>query len=117
MVKGIASDLFDKHLVEHFQAQYKIQMQYHGFKRAILSTMRNRMLDSFHETYMQVGKLKKPTLLFWGRQDATIPYADSAAIIDALPHVEFHAIEDCGHIPHYEKPEIVNPILFQFLSK
>jgi pimeloyl-ACP methyl ester carboxylesterase len=117
MVKGIASDLFDPKLVEHFQRQYKIQMQYRGFKRAILSTMRNGMLKSFYETYKRVGQLKKQTLLFWGRNDATVPYEHSALMMKALPHAEFHTVENCGHIPHYEKPEIVNPILLEFLSR
>ena len=117
MVKGIASDLFDPKLVDHFQTQYKVQMQFKGFKQAILSTMRNQMLDSFIETYRQVGTLKKPTLLFWGKNDTTTPFANSAEILKAMPHMEFHAIENCGHIPHYEKSEIVNPILQEFLSK
>ena len=117
MVKNIASDLFDPELVEHFQAQFRIQMQYKGFKRAILSTMRNNMLESFYETYERVGRMQKPTLLFWGRNDTTAPFEDSKIIMKALPHAEFHAIENCGHIPHYEKPEIVNPILLEFLSK
>jgi len=38
-------------------------------------------------------------------------------ILEALPHAEFHIVENCGHIPHHEKPEIVNPILLEFLSK
>nr|MBP8048421.1 alpha/beta hydrolase [Anaerolineales bacterium] len=117
MVKGIASDMFDPELVEHFQAQYKIQMQYKGFKYAILSTMRNRMLESFAETYARVGKLKKPTLLIWGKNDTTVPFKNSAEILKAIPHAEFHPIENCGHIPHYEKPEIVNKVLLEFLSK
>ena len=117
MVKGIASDMFDPELVEHFQAQYKIQMQYKGFKYAILSTMRNRMLESFAETYARVGKLKKPTLLIWGKNDTTVPFKNSAEILKAIPHAEFHPIENCGHIPHYEKPEIVNKVLMEFLSK
>jgi len=117
MVKNIASDLFDQKLVEHFQSQYKIQMQYKGFKHAILSTMRNDMLESFHETYECVGVLKKPTLLFWGKNDATIPFENSRLLLKTIPHTEFHAIENCGHIPHYEQPEIVNRILLEFLSK
>ena len=117
MVKGIASDMFDPEAVEHFQNQYKIQMQYKGFKRAILSTMRNGMLESFYETYARVGELQKPTLLFWGMNDKTVPFEYSKLIMQAMPHAEFHAIENCGHIPHYEKPEIVNPILLEFLSK
>ncbi|MBL8090199.1 MAG: alpha/beta hydrolase [Anaerolineales bacterium] len=117
MVKSIASDLFTPELVEHFQKKYSIQMQYHGFKRAILSTMRNNMLDSFLEVYEQIGKLHKPTLLFWGRQDATVPFEHSELILKAMPHAEFHAIENCGHIPHYEKPHEVNPILLEFLKR
>ena len=117
MLKVIASDMVTPETVEHFQNQFKIQMQYKGFKNAILSTMRNGMLESFYETYVCAGKLGKPTLLFWGMDDATVPFESSKLILKAMPHAEFHAIENCGHIPHYEKPEIVNPILREFLSK
>ncbi len=117
MLKGIATDMFDQRIVEHFQQQYKIQMKFKGFKRSILSTIRNGMLESFYETYVRVGKLRKPTLLFWGQQDKTVPFDHSEAIMQAIPRAEFHVIESCNHIPHYEKPEIVNPILLEFLSK
>ena len=117
MVKGIAGDLYDPSLVEHFQNQFKIQMQYSGFKRAILSTLRNNMLDSFYETYVQVGRMQKPTLLFWGEMDNTTPFENSKILLNALPQAEFHAISNCGHIPHYEKAEVVNPLLLEFLSR
>jgi pimeloyl-ACP methyl ester carboxylesterase len=117
MVRNIASDLFSAELVKYFQDQFKVQMQYKGFKRAILSTMRSGMLESFYGTYERVGRMKKRTLLFWGKNDTTAEFEDSKIIMKALPHAEFHAIENCGHIPHYEKPDIVNPILLEFLSK
>ncbi|WKZ38168.1 MAG: alpha/beta hydrolase [Anaerolineales bacterium] len=117
MVKSIASDFFDPKLVEIFQVKYKAQMKYKGFKRAILSTLRNGMLESFLGMYEKVGRLKKPTLLFWGENDATTPFADHPLILQALPHAEFHPIQNCSHIPHYEKAGIVNPILLEFLSR
>lgn len=117
MIKGIASDLFTPELVQEFQEKYKVQMKYQGFKRAILSTMRNGMLDSFIETYKRVGKLNKPTLLFWGKQDATVPFEHSNDIRAAMPNVEFHTFENCGHIPHYERASEVNGILLEFLRK
>lgn len=117
MIKGIASDLFTPELVQEFQEKYKIQMQYQGFKRAILSTMRNGMLDSFIETYKRVGKLNLPTLLFWGKQDATVPFEHNDDIRAAMPHAEFHAFDNCGHIPHYERASEVNGILLEFLRK
>lgn len=116
LVKGIASDFFSHGLIKQFQNNYRIQMRYKGFIRAILSTIRNGMLDSFYETYQRVGKLKKPTLLFWGRNDTTVPFEDSRAILSAISHAEFHPVENCGHIPHYEKPAEFNPILLKFLN-
>jgi pimeloyl-ACP methyl ester carboxylesterase len=45
-----------------------------------------------------------------------VPFEHSEKIRMAIPQAEFHAIDDCGHIPHFEKPEIVNPILKRFLK-
>ena len=117
LVKSIAKDIFDPRLVEHFQTQYAVQMQYKGFKRAILSSIRNGMLESFIHVYAALGKMDKPSLLFWGRNDNTVPLEHSKALCAAMPKIEFHIIEDCGHIPHYEKPDVVNPILLDFLRK
>ena len=91
-------------------------MQYKGFKHAILSTLRAGMLDSFIDIYKALGKLDKPVLLFWGREDVTVPFEHSNDLRAALPQLQFHVVEHCGHIPHYEKPEEFNPILLKFLK-
>ena len=96
---------------------YIAQMKYKGFKRAILSTIRNNMLGSFQESYEQIGKMDKPVLLLWGKHDHTVPFRHSNTLQATIPNMEFHAIENCGHIPHYEKPDQVNPILLKFLRK
>jgi len=116
LIRSAAKDFFDPAFVEHFKSQYVLQMQYKGFRRAILSTLRNGMLDSFIHIYQALGKMDKQILLFWGRNDDTVPFEHSQALCAALPNVQFHVIENCGHIPHYEKPEIVNPILLEFLK-
>jgi pimeloyl-ACP methyl ester carboxylesterase len=113
----VTSDLCDKQLVGHFQERFVFQMQFKGYKRALLSTVRNNMLESFISTYRSIGALNKPTLLFWGRKDTTVPLAHSEDICAAIPNIEFHIIEDCSHIPHYEKPEETNAILLDFLRK
>lgn len=92
-------------------------MKYRGFLRAMLSSTRNGMLDSFLPIYKQVGKLDLPVLLFWGRHDATVPLEHSNDICSAIPSIEFHLIENCGHIPHYERPNELNPLLLEFLRK
>jgi pimeloyl-ACP methyl ester carboxylesterase len=115
MVRSVASDFFDRREISLFQSRYRDQMRYRGFKRAILSTVRHRMVDGFPQVYAQLGKLNTPVLLIWGQDDHTIPFEQSQAIIDLVPRVEFHVIPGCGHVPHYEKPDIVNPLLVGFL--
>jgi pimeloyl-ACP methyl ester carboxylesterase len=117
LIQSASNDFFDPAFVEHFKSKYAVQMQFKGFRRAILSTFRNNMLGSFMDTYQQLGKMDKDILLFWGRNDTTVPFDHSIALCTVLPNVQFHAIENCGHIPHYEKPDEVNPILLEFLRK
>jgi pimeloyl-ACP methyl ester carboxylesterase len=116
MAKSVKSDFYDPAHIKDFLNKYMIQMKYKGFMRSILSTVRNGMLGDFSSTYRRIGELNIPVLLFWGRNDKTVPFAHSDDIRAAIPQVEFHAFEDCGHIPHYEKPDGFNPILLEFLK-
>jgi pimeloyl-ACP methyl ester carboxylesterase len=102
--------------VEGFFERYRLQMSYKGFKRAILSSLRNGMLDDFLDLYKELGKQHRPVLLLWGREDQTVPFDHSQFAREAMPQAEFHGIRRAGHIPHYERPEAVNPILIDFLQ-
>lgn len=115
LTRGVESDFYDSAHVKAFVERYMVQMKYKGFMRAILSTMRNGMLGDFSATYRKIGEIGIPTLLFWGRDDRTVPFAHSQDILQAIPQARLHAFEQCGHIPHYEKPQEVNPLLLEFL--
>ncbi|HLA06071.1 MAG TPA: alpha/beta hydrolase [Anaerolineales bacterium] len=117
LVRGVASDFFDPSLVEHFIARYKIQMEYKGFRGAILSTIRNNMLGSFINVYENLGRTNNPVQIFWGRNDSTVPFDHCEILRVVMPNAQFHVIENCGHIPHYEKPGEFNPILLDFLRQ
>ncbi|GAB4428712.1 MAG: alpha/beta fold hydrolase [Anaerolineales bacterium] len=116
MRKSIASDFYDPAHVKQFVSKYMLQMRYKGFMRAILSTLRSGMLGDFSSTYQKVGQTGLPVCLFWGQDDQTVPFAHSQDLLAAIPKAQLHVIENCGHIPHYEKPEEVNPRLLEFLQ-
>jgi len=97
--------------------KYATQMHYKGFRRAILSTIRNFLSQDSIGAYAQVGKSGKPVMLVWGRADITVPFAVSDEVRRAIPQAEFHAIDDAAHVPFYEHPEIVNPLLIEFLKR
>ena len=114
--KEFASDFYNPANIKGFVRRYMVQVKYKGFTHALLSTMHNGMLGDFSATYRKIGELDIPTLLFWGRNDKTVPFEYSDNLRAAIPEVEFHAFENCGHIPHYERPDEANPILLEFLK-
>ncbi len=116
MINGTGSVFYNIKDIKLLQHHIREQLQFKGFKRAILSTLRNRMLDGFPDVYERLGKLHLPILLFWGRNDDTLPIEQSDQLLKLIPYAELQVVENSGHIPHYERPDIVNPILNQFLT-
>ncbi|MFD2741616.1 acetoin dehydrogenase dihydrolipoyllysine-residue acetyltransferase subunit [Sulfitobacter aestuarii] len=53
-------------------------------------------------------RLTAPTRIIWGRQDAIIPWRHA---LRAPGHVSLNLFEDAGHMPHYEIPEKIEPLL------
>jgi pimeloyl-ACP methyl ester carboxylesterase len=115
LLSSLSDDLFGLDRYPQYIQIARQQMHYEGFRRALLSTMRNDVLGDLSAAYARVGTQGHPTMLIWGRHDRVIPIEVSARVLQAMPQTEFHAIEEAGHVPHYEQPEIVNPILIQFL--
>jgi len=115
--KLAGNDFYDPTHIELFVDQYMLQMQYKGFRRSLLSTMRSGILESGLSIYQAVGELDMPVLLVWGEQDHTVPFTNSQTLIEAVPQAEFHPIANSGHIPHYENAAEVNPFLLEFLKK
>jgi len=115
LLKDMTKDFFNPQNIGSFLERYKEQMVYHGFKRALIQTLRSGMLGDFSSTYKRVGVQDRQKMLIWGREDHTAPFAHSQSILDFMPDSAFHVIENAGHLPHYERPEIVNPLLKSFL--
>lgn len=49
-----------------------------------------------------------PCLVMWGRQDEILPPADYLPkFVAALPGAQFRWVEECGHSPHLEQPQLL----------
>jgi pimeloyl-ACP methyl ester carboxylesterase len=99
-----------------FQARYARQMPYRGFRRALLSTVRCDAISDRAAEFAVVGRQPRPKLLVMGEHDRTVPLETGVRIQELMPGINFHAVPRAGHLPHFERPEIVNPLLIQFLS-
>ena len=99
-----------------YEGKYLPQMHYKGFRRALLSTMRNYLTRDDRLEYQQLGKSGLPVLLVWGKSDRTVPFSISKDVLKAVPQAQFYPVDQAAHVPQYEQPEVFNPILIRFLQ-
>ena len=98
-------------------SRYLVQMRFKGFRRAILSTIRDYYSLDVHPDFRSIGKSHIPVFLLWGRLDRTVPFALGKQVLQDIPQSEFHALEGVAHVGFYENPEVVNSMLIEFLNK
>ena len=119
-VPGMADDQLTDFLhPEHYPTwpeQYRPQMAYKGFGRALLSSARETSRTDFPALYSDVAKTGVPVLLVWGNQDQTIPVSMSSVARDAIPSLEFAPIDSAGHLPHIEQSKQVHARMRAFFA-
>ena len=117
VAKAQTKDFKHPERFSEYDRTYRVQMRYKGFSRAILSTIRSLPSWNAVEDLKRASQTKIPVLLVWGREDRTVPLAVSEKVKAIAPRAEFHVIDDAAHMPHYERPEIVSPIIVRFLAE
>ncbi len=76
--------------------------------------------------FEQLSKIQQPTLIVYGKQDQLIPnrYLHpnltteeiGELAIGKIPNATLNMIDEAGHFVHFDQPEKVNEILYDFLN-
>jgi pimeloyl-ACP methyl ester carboxylesterase len=62
-----------------------------------------------------LGTVACPTLVVHGEADLPVPVSLAESIVAAMPNARLELIPDAGHRPDIRSPELVNPLLLEFL--
>lgn len=75
--------------------------------------------ETMHETDLssRLGEISCPVLILHGREDVIIPAATMAETIDKIPQARVILLEQCGHSPFNERPEVAFQHYYQFLKE
>jgi len=65
----------------------------------------------------ELGKVAKPTLIIWGKQDGLLPVSDAAIFNKGIKNSELLIFDNCGHVPQFEKAPDFNKAVSEFLAK
>jgi pimeloyl-ACP methyl ester carboxylesterase len=86
---------------------------------AIFSALRHVYLDEpFGESgfWERLPMLKPPALFLWGDRDVLVPAGFSRFVAEALPNASCVVIDDCGHVPQFEHPELTARLTREFID-
>ncbi|MGH8863021.1 MAG: alpha/beta fold hydrolase [Jatrophihabitantaceae bacterium] len=60
--------------------------------------------------------LKPPSLFLWGDRDVLVPATFGRFVTEALPAARSIVLEDCGHVPQFEHPELTIRYTTEFIE-
>jgi pimeloyl-ACP methyl ester carboxylesterase len=63
----------------------------------------------------KIGQVTQPTLVLWGRHDRILGTKDASRFERVLPDGKLIWIENCGHVPQLEQPEVTAAAIGQFI--
>jgi pimeloyl-ACP methyl ester carboxylesterase len=64
----------------------------------------------------RVGEITHPTLVIWGEEDRVFPIAVGEELHQTIKGSRFIRIPNAGHIPQWERPDLVNQELITFIQ-
>lgn len=114
-IKGKVEDVFDrKEVVDEALVNHIFEIVQQKSKAlSIIGLARDAQKQNLKN---QLPNIKVPTLLLWGLQDVVTPPAVAEQFRELLPQATLHYLNNCGHAPMMEQPELFNLHLSNFLA-
>lgn len=115
---------YDKNKVTGEMVDFYYQLSSQpGAQHAFLTTLRglgsiSGLRDMVLGTLSRgLKRLDAPTLIVWGREDEILPVEQAHSAHKRLPESQLQIVNQCGHLPPMEQPEIFNHMVLDFLAR
>lgn len=84
-----------------------------GWREAITSFTRS---GGHADLSDRIAQVIHPTLILWGKADDVLGTADATRLERAIADSQLIWIEDAGHVPHFDQPQVVANHLLSFMQ-
>ena len=106
----------DPGLVGSVVAQFRGQLEYKGFWRALTSSIANLPISESSALFQRIERHGPRTLVLWGARDEIIPTRLGQEVRRLMPSARYTEIP-AGHLPQYERPDLTNAAILHFLGQ
>jgi pimeloyl-ACP methyl ester carboxylesterase len=106
----------DDWLTDEKLSAYYDRLRAPGAMEAQADVVRALDFGRFKEFVDKIPEIRKRTLIIWGKEDVWVPFSNAERFRRELKNSILATIQDCGHIPQEEFPELTARIIIDFLS-
>ncbi|MBW4563222.1 MAG: alpha/beta hydrolase [Mojavia pulchra JT2-VF2] len=92
-----------------------LHLQTPSWSQAIIAFTKSGGYRAFR--FKKIATISQPTLILWGDSDKILGTKDAYRFKRAIPHSKLIWIQDCGHVPHLEQPQITAQHILEFQGK
>lgn len=87
-----------------------------GSHNSFIEVAKQIVPDNPDSIIQRIPNIKIPTLVLWGHNDPVIPIEHAHRFHQEIVNSKLEVIQQCGHVPHEEKPEQVASSIIQFFK-
>jgi pimeloyl-ACP methyl ester carboxylesterase len=88
-----------------------LHLKSQGWQQALIAFTKSGGYSSFGE---KLSEIKHPTLILWGESDQILGTGDAYKFKEAIANSQLIWIQNCGHVPHLEQPQITAKHILEF---
>ncbi|MHC5936646.1 alpha/beta fold hydrolase [Nostoc sp.] len=92
-----------------------LHLQMPSWHQAVIAFTKSGGYSAFR--FEILSQIVQPTLILWGDADKILGTGDATKFKRAIPHSTLIWIQDCGHLPHLEQPQITAQHILEFSAK
>ncbi|MBD6617715.1 alpha/beta hydrolase [Komarekiella sp. 'clone 1'] len=89
-----------------------LHLQMPSWHQALIAFTKSGGYSAFR--FKKLVEIVQPTLILWGDSDKILGIGDAKRFKRAIPHSTLTWIQDCGHLPHLEQPQITAQYILEF---
>jgi pimeloyl-ACP methyl ester carboxylesterase len=88
-----------------------LHLQCVGWREALIGFTKSGGYGNFGD---MLSEISQPALILWGRQDQILGVKDADRFQKLLPQSNLVWVENCGHVPHLEQPQVTAELIRVF---
>lgn len=88
-----------------------LHLKSQNWQQALIAFTKSGGYSSFGE---KLSEIQQPTLILWGESDRILGTADAYKFKEAIADSQLIWIENCGHVPHLEQPQVTAKHILEF---